>query len=437
MPRLKEAKHNNAISRLQTAVSSMAVSRFVHVTPSPITKYWNRCQTHGSTRDLPRSGRPRITTRAQERFIRLRHLRPRDTHTQPSPFILYLPGSQGLSNTAFTFHSVPSRIPGTLQHSLHLSFCTFQDPRDSPTEPPPFILYLPGSQGLSNTAFTFHSVPSRVPGTLQHSLHLSFCTLLDPRDSPTQPSPFIMYLPGSQRLSNTAFTFHSVPYWIPGTLQHSLHLSYCTFQDPRDSPTQPSPFIMYLPGSQGLSNTAFTFHTVPSRIPETLQHSLHLSLCTFQGPRDSPTQPSPFILYLPGSQGLSNTAFTFHSVPSRVPGSLQQSLHHSSCTFQDPMDTPTQHSPFILYLPRSRGLSNTAFTFHSVPSRIPGTLKTEPPPFILYLPGYKGLSNTTLIYHSVPWGLSNKTPTFPSDKVRTTQGNRPRARSLHPTAPPT
>ncbi|XP_076341617.1 uncharacterized protein LOC143242170 isoform X2 [Tachypleus tridentatus] len=44
-----------------------------------IKRLWNRHQQHGSTRDRPRSGRPRVTTPAQDHYIRLRHLRDRTT----------------------------------------------------------------------------------------------------------------------------------------------------------------------------------------------------------------------------------------------------------------------------------------------------------------------------------------------------------------------
>lgn len=38
---------------------------------------WNRFHLHGTVNDGPRSGRPRITTRDQDRYIRIQHLRDR------------------------------------------------------------------------------------------------------------------------------------------------------------------------------------------------------------------------------------------------------------------------------------------------------------------------------------------------------------------------
>lgn len=79
MPRLSEPQRNNAIGRLDAGESRTAVARAFHVSPSTISRLWDRYQQHGSTRDLPRSGRPRVTTPGQDRYIRVRHLRERLT----------------------------------------------------------------------------------------------------------------------------------------------------------------------------------------------------------------------------------------------------------------------------------------------------------------------------------------------------------------------
>ncbi|CAM1310423.1 Uncharacterised protein r2_g2073 [Pycnogonum litorale] len=79
MPRLNNAQRNNAIGRLEAGMSRSEVTRFFHVSPSTISRLWTRYQQPETTRDLPRSGRPRSTTTAQDRYIRLRHLRQRMT----------------------------------------------------------------------------------------------------------------------------------------------------------------------------------------------------------------------------------------------------------------------------------------------------------------------------------------------------------------------
>ncbi|XP_076343021.1 uncharacterized protein LOC143243128 isoform X3 [Tachypleus tridentatus] len=66
-----------------------------------ITRLWNRHQQHGSTRDRPRSGRPRLTTPAQDHYIRLRHLRDRTTTatSTASTVLLHIRGN--LTDFAF------------------------------------------------------------------------------------------------------------------------------------------------------------------------------------------------------------------------------------------------------------------------------------------------------------------------------------------------
>lgn len=79
MPRLTSAQRNNAIGRLEAGESVTAVARHFGVSRQTITSLRQRFTTTNSVDDRPRSGRPRITTVAQDRFIRLRHLRNRTT----------------------------------------------------------------------------------------------------------------------------------------------------------------------------------------------------------------------------------------------------------------------------------------------------------------------------------------------------------------------
>jgi transposase len=79
MPRLSEDQRNNAIGRLHAGETKTHVSRVLNVSQSNISRLWDRYQQQGSTHDRPWSGRPRVTTPAQDRHIRLRHLRDRFT----------------------------------------------------------------------------------------------------------------------------------------------------------------------------------------------------------------------------------------------------------------------------------------------------------------------------------------------------------------------
>ncbi|XP_046545838.1 uncharacterized protein LOC124255935 [Haliotis rubra] len=77
MPRLNEGCRNRAIGRLEAGESQSSAARHFNVRQSTIPRLWQRYKLHNSTRDRPRTGRPRVTTPAQKRFIRVLHLRNR------------------------------------------------------------------------------------------------------------------------------------------------------------------------------------------------------------------------------------------------------------------------------------------------------------------------------------------------------------------------
>ena len=77
MPRLDPATRNIAFGRLQAGESQIEVARTLYVNQSTISRLWNRFQQTGSTNDRQMSGRPRITTPGQDRYIRVFHLRNR------------------------------------------------------------------------------------------------------------------------------------------------------------------------------------------------------------------------------------------------------------------------------------------------------------------------------------------------------------------------
>ena len=77
MPRLSAADQNIAIGRLEAGESQSAVARHFNVHHSTINRLWHRYTRFHSTNDRPRSGRPRVTNLAQDRFIRVYHLRHR------------------------------------------------------------------------------------------------------------------------------------------------------------------------------------------------------------------------------------------------------------------------------------------------------------------------------------------------------------------------
>lgn len=77
MPRLTTEQRLRALGMLESGSSQDTVARYFGVRQSTISRLWNRFNLHGSVNDEPRSGRPRITTRSQDRYIRIQHLRDR------------------------------------------------------------------------------------------------------------------------------------------------------------------------------------------------------------------------------------------------------------------------------------------------------------------------------------------------------------------------
>ena len=96
MPRLDTATRNIAIGRFQAGESQNEVARTLNVNQSTISRLWNIFQQTGSTNDRHRSGRPRITTPGQDRFIRVFHLRNRTVAT--STTAAGIPGLRRISS---------------------------------------------------------------------------------------------------------------------------------------------------------------------------------------------------------------------------------------------------------------------------------------------------------------------------------------------------
>ena len=95
MPRLSNADRNIAIGRLQAGESFGTVARHFNVHKTTISGLWNRYTNFNSTNDRPGSGRPRVTTRPQDRYIRVHHLRNR--HALPAVTATQIPGLRRVS----------------------------------------------------------------------------------------------------------------------------------------------------------------------------------------------------------------------------------------------------------------------------------------------------------------------------------------------------
>ena len=77
MARLTNIQRERAIGMLNAGMSKAAVARAFHCTRATINSLWNRLQQTRSTADRPRPGIARVTTPADDRRIRLCHLRNR------------------------------------------------------------------------------------------------------------------------------------------------------------------------------------------------------------------------------------------------------------------------------------------------------------------------------------------------------------------------
>ena len=77
MPRLNLEERYQILGLLQAGFSQAAVARRFNVARSTVVRLVRRFGATGSAADSPRSGAPRVTSRRQDNYIRVRHLRNR------------------------------------------------------------------------------------------------------------------------------------------------------------------------------------------------------------------------------------------------------------------------------------------------------------------------------------------------------------------------
>ena len=75
MVRLTQDQRYAAVQMLLRGTSQAVIARNFQVRKSTITRLYQRLRQTGTTNDRPRSGRPRVTTRRQDRYMCLSHLR--------------------------------------------------------------------------------------------------------------------------------------------------------------------------------------------------------------------------------------------------------------------------------------------------------------------------------------------------------------------------
>ena len=77
MPRVPAHLRERALGMLQGGMRTADVARAINCNVRTVRRLRQRYRETGRTADRPRSGRPRVTTPAQDRYIRTSHLRDR------------------------------------------------------------------------------------------------------------------------------------------------------------------------------------------------------------------------------------------------------------------------------------------------------------------------------------------------------------------------
>lgn len=119
MRRLQHDERLRAIGMLQMGSTQRAVANMLNVSQSVISRLWNRYQQTHNVDDRPRSGRPRATTQAQDRYIRTQVLRNR---------------AQTANQLSVNLHQVTGiRVtPQTIRNRLHAAHLHARRPRVVP-----------------------------------------------------------------------------------------------------------------------------------------------------------------------------------------------------------------------------------------------------------------------------------------------------------------
>ena len=66
MAQTTKQERGRTVGLIETSTSMRAAAHQVKTSPATVSKWWNRYQAQGNVDDLPRSGRPRVTSAAEE-----------------------------------------------------------------------------------------------------------------------------------------------------------------------------------------------------------------------------------------------------------------------------------------------------------------------------------------------------------------------------------
>ena len=113
MPRVPAHLRERALGMLQGGMRTADVARAINCHVRTVRRLRQRYRETGRTADHPRSGRPRVTTPAQDRYIRISHLR--DRYRMATTTARVTPGTHNPSISAQTVQSMRRRCTAVLQ----------------------------------------------------------------------------------------------------------------------------------------------------------------------------------------------------------------------------------------------------------------------------------------------------------------------------------
>uniref|UniRef100_A0AAZ3P7V0 Transposase Tc1-like domain-containing protein n=1 Tax=Oncorhynchus tshawytscha TaxID=74940 RepID=A0AAZ3P7V0_ONCTS len=103
MPRVPAHLRERALGMLQGALRTADVARAINCNVCTVRRLRQHYKETGRTADCPRSGRPHVTTPAQDQYIRTSHLR--DRYRMATTTARVTPGTHNSSISAQTVHN--------------------------------------------------------------------------------------------------------------------------------------------------------------------------------------------------------------------------------------------------------------------------------------------------------------------------------------------
>ena len=108
MPRVPAHLCECALGMLQGGMRTVDVAREINCNVRTVRRLRQRYRETGWTADRPRSGRPRVTTSAQDWYIRTSHLRDRGRRATTTAQV-----TPGMHNPSIRAQTVLNRLRGT------------------------------------------------------------------------------------------------------------------------------------------------------------------------------------------------------------------------------------------------------------------------------------------------------------------------------------